>query len=46
MATTYGAETNGEVYGVFFGPNAQDVGGIFQASGANGVSHIGSFGAD
>ncbi|NOD62446.1 MULTISPECIES: transferrin-binding protein-like solute binding protein [unclassified Ruegeria] len=46
IATTYGPGTNGEAYGVFYGPNAEEVGGTFQASGANGVSHIGSFGAD
>ncbi|NOD77259.1 MULTISPECIES: transferrin-binding protein-like solute binding protein [unclassified Ruegeria] len=45
-ATISGPGTNGEAYGVFYGPNAEEVGGTFQASGANGVSHIGSFGAD
>lgn len=41
-----GSGTSGEAYGVFYGPNADEVGGTFQASGAGGVAHIGSFGAD
>ncbi|WP_050603043.1 transferrin-binding protein-like solute binding protein [Ruegeria sp. 6PALISEP08] len=45
-ATVAGPGTNGEAYGVFYGPNAEEVGGTFQATGANGVSHIGAFGAD
>ncbi|WP_298849644.1 transferrin-binding protein-like solute binding protein [uncultured Ruegeria sp.] len=45
-ATIAGPGTSGEAYGVFYGPNAEEVGGTFQATGAGGVSHIGAFGAD
>lgn len=45
-ATVAGTGTRGEAYGVFYGPNADEVGGTFQTSGAGGVSHIGAFGAD
>lgn len=46
VANVAGSGTSGQAHGVFYGPNAEEVGGTFQTTGANGVSYIGAFGAD
>ncbi len=45
-ANISGTGTSGTADGIFYGRNAEEVGGTFQATGAGGVAHIGSFGAD
>lgn len=45
-ASISGTGTSGTADGIFYGRNAEEVGGTFRATGAGGVAHIGSFGAD
>lgn len=45
-ANISGSGTSGQAYGVFYGPDAEEVGGTFQTSGPGGVSYIGAFGAN
>ncbi|MEX0279001.1 MAG: transferrin-binding protein-like solute binding protein [Ruegeria sp.] len=45
-ANIAGTGTSGTADGIFYGRNAEEVGGTFQATGAGGVSHVGAFGAD
>ena len=44
-ANISGPATSGTANGVFYGPNANEVGGTFSATGA-GISHVGSFGGN
>jgi len=41
-----GAGINGTANGVFYGPDAEEVGGTFSTQGTGGVSYIGAYGAD
>ncbi len=45
-ARVSGTGTSGTANGIFYGPNAEEVGGTFRTTGAGGVNYIGSFGAD
>ncbi len=45
-AVVSGPATLGVADGRFHGPNAEEVGGTYSLTGANGVSHIGAFGAN
>ncbi|MCG7518567.1 transferrin-binding protein-like solute binding protein [Ruegeria sp. Ofav3-42] len=45
-ANVSGTGNNGTADGVFYGPNATEVGGTFRTTGAGGATYIGAFGAD
>lgn len=43
-ANVVGSGTSGSISGVFYGPQANEIGGTFHTSGSGGISHTGSFG--
>ncbi|KUJ77793.1 transferrin-binding protein-like solute binding protein [Ruegeria profundi] len=43
-ANVAGSDTSGRVDGLFYGRQANEVGGTFQTTGPSGVAHAGSFG--
>lgn len=43
-ANVSGSGTNGRADGLFYGPQANEVGGTFQTTGSGGITHAGSFG--
>ncbi len=45
-ANVAGSGTSGNMAGVFYGPQANEIGGTFHTSGSGGISHTGSFGGN